>query len=603
MMSHRPHPLLLALLLAGAAAPANAANFVYEGALNDRDRPASGRYDLRLTLVAGPNDALPLSTIEFPATEIVDGRFRVSFDLPGLATGEPWVGLAVREVGAAAFTEIPGRSKATAGVAACWGLGGDAGTNADVNFLGTTDDEPLVLRTRNTKALTIEPSSVLSGGVPITANVIGGARDNQVTPGVRGATIGGGGALAGNVDPDFAPDGPNFVHDHYGTVGGGLSNSAGRTGTDVGEEAFATVGGGQGNAAEAVSSTVAGGRSNTASGAFSTIGGGILNNAAGAHAVVAGGNAGSAPGDFAVVSGGILGCAGADYSWVGGRRAKVRPPAGATAPGTGCAGAPTFGTDGDVGTFIWADSQNANFVSTGTDQFLVRALGGVAYNTNVIPAAIEMVLGNRGTAPNANVDLFMRSSADPRGINLGMLPGVGAAPAEFRIAQYNGTSFNDRVLVRGDGVFEVRGEASKPGGGPWAMSSDARLKHHVAPLSGTLDRLLSLQGVTFEFIDPVPGKRLAGTQVGFIAQEVQKVFPDWVSTDGEGYLMVASRGFEALTVEALRELRAESATIDAHQTGELDALEAQHTALQARLDRLERLLQDDMGAEGGSDER
>ena len=32
----------------------------------------------------------------------------------------------------------------------------------------------------------------------------------------------------------------------------------------------------------------------------------------------------------AFVSGGLLNCAGADYSWVGGRRAKVRPPAGAT---------------------------------------------------------------------------------------------------------------------------------------------------------------------------------------------------------------------------------------------------------------------------------
>jgi hypothetical protein len=47
---------------------------------------------------------------------------------------------------------------------------------------------------------------------------------------------------------------------------------------------------------------------------------------------------------------------------------------------------------------------------------------------------------------------------------------------------------------------------------------------------------------------------LTGPQVGLIAQEVERVFPAWVSSDQDGYKELTIRGFEALTVEALREL-------------------------------------------------
>jgi hypothetical protein len=38
---------------------------------------------------------------------------------------------------------------------------------------------------------------------------------------------------------------------------------------------------------------------------------------------------------------------------------------------------------------------------------------------------------------------------------------------------------------------------------------------------------------------------------------VEKVFPDWVSSDREGYKELTIRGFEALAIEALRELKNE----------------------------------------------
>jgi hypothetical protein len=125
-------------------------------------------------------------------------------------------------------------------------------------------------------------------------------------------------------------------------------------------------------------------------------------------------------------------------------------------------------------------------------------------------------------------------------------------------------------------LLHVNGSAGKPGGGSWSNSSDARLKKNVRELDGALDALLSLRGVTFEYVDPAAIRELPGERIGMIAQEVERVFPDWVDEGPGGYKRVTYRGFEALTVEALREL---AATKD-----------AQIAQLEERISRLEALL-------------
>jgi len=87
--------------------------------------------------------------------------------------------------------------------------------------------------------------------------------------------------------------------------------------------------------------------------------------------------------------------------------------------------------------------------------------------------------------------------------------------------------------------------------------SDVRLKKNIAEIHGALERLLALRGVTFEYIDPKACNELEGVRMGMVAQEVEQVFPNWVEQRGDGYKSVTFRGFEALTVEALRDLRRE----------------------------------------------
>ncbi len=124
--------------------------------------------------------------------------------------------------------------------------------------------------------------------------------------------------------------------------------------------------------------------------------------------------------------------------------------------------------------------------------------------------------------------------------------------------------------------------ALKPGTNTWTIFSDRRLKKNIKPLPDALDRLLQLRGVTFEWLD---GSRSGGggTQLGLIADEVQAAFPQWVGRDLNGYQTLTIGGFEALTAEAVRELRSE-------KDGEIAALRSQLAESQARLAALEAAL-------------
>jgi hypothetical protein len=132
----------------------------------------------------------------------------------------------------------------------------------------------------------------------------------------------------------------------------------------------------------------------------------------------------------------------------------------------------------------------------------------------------------------------------------------------------------------------VNGSAAKPMGGSWSTLSDVRVKKNIQPLTGALDKLLQLRGVTFEYIDPNSINELPGTHTGMIAQEVETLFPQWVTTGPTGFKSIAFSGFEALTVEALRETRQTQALAQ----DRISALEEENQELRQRLAAVEAAL-------------
>ncbi len=129
----------------------------------------------------------------------------------------------------------------------------------------------------------------------------------------------------------------------------------------------------------------------------------------------------------------------------------------------------------------------------------------------------------------------------------------------------------------GDVCLDIEGRGRQDTSEYWVKNSDARLKKNIRTIEDPLDRILRLRGVTFEWQDEKKTRFNSGTQLGFISQEVEQVFPQWVSDDAEGYKLLATTGFDALAVEALREL-----------DRKISALESENKELKARIRSLER---------------
>lgn len=151
------------------------------------------------------------------------------------------------------------------------------------------------------------------------------------------------------------------------------------------------------NSAPGLGSVVAGGAGNVSSGATSSALGGYQNTASADFSSSLGGLRNSASGEVSTVLGGWLNCAGGTLSVAGGYRAKVRPGSNSGSAGSGCEGTPvrSGSEDGDFGSFVWSDaSVEADFVSTGPNQFLIRAAGGVGIGTNNLgtPGQYQLVV-------------------------------------------------------------------------------------------------------------------------------------------------------------------------------------------------------------------
>lgn len=127
------------------------------------------------------------------------------------------------------------------------------------------------------------------------------------------------------------------------------------------------------------------------------------------------------------------------------------------------------------------------------------------------------------------------------------------------------------------------GDAGKPGGGLWSVFSDARLKENVHTLGGSLDTLDALRPVTFNYKDKDHFSYIEGTVPGFIAQEVERVIPEWVEQGNDGYLYLNPVGYEAMVVDAIQELRDE-------KDAQIESLQRENDDLRKRLERLESML-------------
>jgi hypothetical protein len=96
--------------------------------------------------------------------------------------------------------------------------------------------------------------------------------------------------------------------------------------------------------------------------------------------------------------------------------------------------------------------------------------------------------------------------------------------------------------------------------GSWS-GSDARWKKNVSTLSTTssLDKILKLKPVTYEWkVDEYPEMKFSNsTQLGFIAQDVEKIIPEVVNTNNEGYKGISYEKIVPVLTSAMQEQQKE----------------------------------------------
>jgi len=192
----------------------------------------------------------------------------------------------------------------------------------------------------------------------------------------------------------------------------------------------------------------------------------------------------------------------------------------------------------------------------------VKLGGGATAHLDVsgsVKAAGTIYSTNQGPAEYGQVHLYTWGLA-----NQG--PGYGDIYLEPQANRFV------RMMSVGGGVAHmvVNGNAYA---NAFIYNSDARLKKDVAPLSGNLEKVLRMHPVSYLWKDT--SRYPAGTQIGFIAQEMETVVPEIVHTDDEGMKSIDYVRLAPLLVGSVQEL---SERIEA-QEKEIEALKAQLRAL------------------------
>jgi hypothetical protein len=366
----------------------------------------------------------------------------------------------------------------------------------------------------------------------ITAeNLSGVVENNFINEGVSLATIGGGSGNSISIGAD------------YSTIGGGLNNEDLTT--------LTTIGGGGENVARADAATVGGGQENTASGTNATVSGGGFNVASGQNATVSGGKSNMGSGPYTTIGGGLQNTTTGDGATVCGGKFNAALGASSFAAG--------FSAEAlHDGTFVWADSQNASFSSTASNQFLIRAGGGVGINMNNPNGASLYVQGNRtGVAPNAfqnpiavfeNTSTAMGSSPALRVIVDGGDSPSGAltvsANGTGNIAQFgNHTAFvvtianngtltcqslvqtSDRNVKENFATLDSKTVLAKVISLPmteWNYKSDSKDVQHIGPMAQDFHAAFDLNGADDKHISVVDEGGVALAAIQGLNQKVEE---------------------------------------------------------------------------------
>jgi len=168
------------------------------------------------------------------------------------------------------------------------------------------------------------------------------------------------------------------------------------------------------------------------------------------------------------------------------------------------------------------------------------------------------IINGWGNSSNTGVGIGTTRSD---GIAMQVRTGVGLSSG---FATNSGTT---RFIVYGDGGTKITkslgvgANASTTTGRIDASNdvvafstSDIRLKDNIKSIDNALDKVNSIQGIEFDWIEKEEVHGNKGHDIGIIAQEIEKILPDVVTTRDSGYKAVKYEKIVPLLIEAIKDL-------------------------------------------------
>ena len=217
-----------------------------------------------------------------------------------------------------------------------------------------------------------------------------------------------------------------------------------------------------------------------------------------------------------------------------------------------------------TGTFTFTNSDGSSEAMRITGASRV-AIGSTTASYGVLEIETESALAYSPTVFTNGANIRLKSGGTATtGTTTGVSFGAGgAAELYFGLEQqsstlahaiwqmYSGSAYQTNMRLSHDGTLTVKGDIVAYG-----SPSDKRLKENIKPIESALDKAMKLQGVTFDWKKSDSELNIK-EDIGFIAQDVQKVLPELVRENEDGMLSMRHQGVAPILLEAIKELKAE----------------------------------------------
>ena len=223
---------------------------------------------------------------------------------------------------------------------------------------------------------------------------------------------------------------------------------------------------------------------------------------------------------------------------------------------SGSGGSLEFWTTSTKRAEIFADTEDIVFRNTASNTERMRILSGGSVligTTSLLQSDNKVSIAGSATGAGSGViDIRNTSSNDNCGV-ISLSKATTTTSSASRYIYFYASNFGTNMgAIGGNGTGNVA----------FVATSDERLKENIQPITGSLDKVLALNPVSFDWKENGEHR-----EAGFVAQEVEKVLPEYVNTEDDEMKTKSitggmTAGYIAVLTKAIQELEARIKTLE-----------------------------------------